>query len=115
MKFSIKVSEVNVTKSEVPTDLVTFTEEILNGKHHFLCSESLKKALTILAKPPSQILDRVLTKYGVYFGPYFPVFSPNTGKYELQKLRIWTLFTKLYLFPAGLFLLKVKNKNKTIE
>ena len=20
-------------------------------------------------------------KYGVFFGPYFPVFSPNTGKY----------------------------------
>ena len=22
-----------------------------------------------------------LSKYGVYSGPYFPVFSPNTGKY----------------------------------
>ena len=33
MKFSRKISSVNVTKS----DLVTFTEEILNGKLHFLC------------------------------------------------------------------------------
>ena len=25
--------------------------------------------------------------------PCFPVFSPNTGKYGPEKLRIWTLFT----------------------
>ena len=24
-------------------------------------------------------------KYGVYSGPYFPVFSPNTGKYAPEK------------------------------
>ena len=34
MKFSIRISSVNVTKS----NLVTFTEEILNGKLHFLRS-----------------------------------------------------------------------------
>ena len=28
---------------EFPADLVTFTEKILNGKLHFLCSESAKK------------------------------------------------------------------------
>ena len=27
-----------MTKSEYPADLVTFTEEILNGKRHFLYS-----------------------------------------------------------------------------
>ena len=31
--FSLKISSVNVT-----ADLVTFTEETLNRKHHFLCS-----------------------------------------------------------------------------
>ena len=31
MKFPLRISSVNV-------DLVTFTEEILNGKLHFLCS-----------------------------------------------------------------------------
>ena len=37
-KFSIKdfFSKCDQTRS---TDLVTFTEEILNGKLHFLCSE----------------------------------------------------------------------------
>ena len=38
MMFSIKDSSVNVNKSEETADLVTFTEEILNGKLHFLCS-----------------------------------------------------------------------------
>ena len=36
MKFSIKISSVNVTKSPFPSDLVTFTEEILNVKLHVL-------------------------------------------------------------------------------
>ena len=26
-----------------------------------------------------------MSKYGVYSSPYFPVFSPNTGKYRLEK------------------------------
>ena len=33
-------------------------------------------------------------KYGVFSGPYFPVFGLNTGKYGPEKLRIWTLFTQ---------------------
>ena len=37
MKFSS--SSVNVAKSAGTADLVTFTEEILKGKLHFLCSE----------------------------------------------------------------------------
>ena len=33
--------ETHCTKNEVlPADLVTFTEEILNGKLHFLCSDT---------------------------------------------------------------------------
>ena len=30
---------VNVTKPQETADLVTFTEKILNGKYHFLCSD----------------------------------------------------------------------------
>ena len=29
-----------------------------------------------------------MSKYGVFSGPYFPAFSPNTGKYRPGKLRI---------------------------
>ena len=35
--FPLRISRINVTKTAV--DLVTFTEEILNGKLHFFCSE----------------------------------------------------------------------------
>ena len=35
-----------------------------------------------------------VSKYRVFSGPYFPVFSPNTGKYGPEKLRISTLFTQ---------------------
>ena len=38
MKFSIKESSVNMTRSAETVNLVIFTEEILNGKLHFLCS-----------------------------------------------------------------------------
>ena len=36
--FLLRISSVNVTKSAGNCDLVTFTEDILNGKLHFLCS-----------------------------------------------------------------------------
>ena len=38
--FPLRISSVNVTKSAGTADLVTFTEEILNGKLDFLCSRS---------------------------------------------------------------------------
>ena len=37
--FPLRISSVNMTKLHFPADLVTLTEEILNGKLHFLCSE----------------------------------------------------------------------------
>ena len=36
--FPLRISAVSVTKPQFPADVVTFTEEILNGKLHFLCS-----------------------------------------------------------------------------
>ena len=38
--FALTISSVNVSKSAVSLDLVTFTKEILNGKLHFSCSVS---------------------------------------------------------------------------
>ena len=38
MKFSNRISSINVTKSSGHCNLVTFAKEILNGKLHFLCS-----------------------------------------------------------------------------
>ena len=36
--FPLRISSVNGTNPQFPADLVTSTEEILNGKFHFLCS-----------------------------------------------------------------------------
>ena len=38
--FPLRISLVNVTIRET-ADLVTFTEEILNGKFQFLCNDGL--------------------------------------------------------------------------
>ena len=43
-----------------------------------------------------------MSKYGVFSGPDFSVFSPNTGKHGPEKLRIWTLFTQCQLLIAKL-------------
>ena len=48
-------------------------------------------------KAPQNLALRALRKisrYRVFSGPYFPVFSPNTGKYGQKKLRIRALFTQ---------------------
>ena len=34
----LRISSINVINPQEAADLVTFTEEILNGKLHFLCS-----------------------------------------------------------------------------
>ena len=36
--FPFRISLIDVTKSAVNSNLITFTEEILNGKPQFLCS-----------------------------------------------------------------------------
>ena len=40
MRFPLRISSVNLRET---ADLVRFTEEILNGKLHFLCSELLDR------------------------------------------------------------------------
>ena len=46
-----------------------------------------------------------VSKYGVFPGPYFPVFGLNMGKTDQKKLRIWSLFTQC--FYEGVFFLWV--------
>ena len=40
--FLLRISSVNVTKSQETADLITLTEEILNGKLHYFCSVKFK-------------------------------------------------------------------------
>ena len=49
LSFQLRISSVNVTKSVVSCGFVTFTEETLNGKLYFLCSNMhLRKVTQIL-------------------------------------------------------------------
>ena len=38
-----------------------------------------------------------VSKYGVFSGPYFPVFSPNTGKYGPEKTPYLDTFHAVYM------------------
>ena len=70
MKFSIK-------------DLVTFTEEILNAKLHFLRSDSCSE--TLLGIPESQFLVKLqtvhhsITKIELPYGYYVRILTQNTA------------------------------------
>ena len=33
-----------------------------------------------------------VSKYGVFFGPYIPLFSPNTAKYKTEKAPYFDIF-----------------------
>ena len=46
LSFSLRISSVSVTNSVIPADLVTFTEEILNG-YFIFCSVSFTKQLNV--------------------------------------------------------------------
>ena len=57
--FPLRISSVNVTKSET-ADLVTFTEEFLHGKLRFLCSVCLH--VTSRNSQP-EVLKKIVQKY----------------------------------------------------
>ena len=67
--FPLRVSSVNVTNLQFPANLATFSEEIFNGKLHFLCSDHHD------IKLPPQIyttaLPSAITKYFLWFKPTF--------------------------------------------
>ena len=87
---------------QFPADLTAFTEEILDGKLHFLSSDFCKIGSLVLNETTfhSSLYNKKklvliftawkVSKYRVFSGPYFPTFglnmeryfSPNAGKYE---------------------------------
>ena len=55
--FPLKISSVNVTKSQETADLVTFTEEIFSEKLHFLRSENSIRCTCSLPNMALRILQ----------------------------------------------------------
>ena len=66
--FPLKISSVNVTKSE-DADLAIFTEEILNGKLHFLCSEMFTTCGNADWRAAKKYLERCLS-FGVFLSDF---------------------------------------------
>ena len=75
------------------------------------------------------IFTLYVSKYGVFSGPHFPVFSPNTGKYGPEKtpyldtsrsvylpllwstINHWSNISWFIQYPAGIYVFKVENRN----
>ena len=65
IRFPLSISSVNVTKSQFPMNLVTFTEEILIGKLCFLCSVStINKQRNIIRVTLFMAADHYTCSYG---------------------------------------------------
>ena len=46
-------------------DSVTFTEEILNGKLHFLCRVNSERASQVCLKTPNEMFDSLSVKVAI--------------------------------------------------
>ena len=75
--FPWKLSSVNVTKSVWPVNVVTFNEEILNGKIHFLSSVSTKKAKYKNLCNPEAYIEHYLLMIPLQAPP--PLNAPTVG------------------------------------
>ena len=83
-RFPLRISSVNVTKSANPetANLVTLTEEILNGKLHFLCSAwsavpQNNLSLSPSSSPSSSTLDNALDYPWMKVSADFFIFTLN--------------------------------------
>ena len=52
-------------------------------QYHYICNNSNKCSSLIKVRVIRTVWK--VSKYGVFSGAYFPVFSPNTGKYRIKK------------------------------
>ena len=82
--FPLRIFSVNVTKFAV-SDLVTFTEEIYNGKVHILCNVENKQSYVFLS--PTEFLKAV-----------FPVLSYSIWMFWYEG----TCIKDLFAVPGGI-------------
>ena len=71
-------------KNIATADLVTFTEEILNGKLHFLCStrDSLPELVSNLTSNAIHKFERKISGKGALRGRGITLFILNEDMYE---------------------------------
>ena len=61
----------------------------------FSSSDVIIAVIELLSK---SIIAWKVSKYGVFFGPYFPVFGLNTGKYRAEKSPYLDTFHAVHLW-----------------
>ena len=125
-----------VQKMKLPVDLVTFTEEILNGKFHFFlqCSIATSLSLGVLYTEPKQYQATKLHNFGPSQKPvltklrmeepkrsllttsFSPVTSTNVGirpqnflDFSFKPLATLCKTSNLYLVPAPNYLTWTKS------
>ena len=85
MKFSFKDFFSNRPNRQFPADLVTFTEQILNGKRHVLCSLNhwrTEYLLVFVSPSPalsfSESYKSILSKQYIYCSLNIRIFLTST-------------------------------------
>ena len=117
-RFPLRISSVNVTKPQETADLVTFTEEIPNGKLYFYAVRAAVRAAVLTTKLALN-LGIFYTSKAKYAGirsyyryvkyarirgftdPYFPVWDQNRRfcpKIRSEETCILTYFTQCTLY-----------------
>ena len=114
---------------QFPADLVTFTEEILNGKLHFLCSVKLKLKLTTIlnmnffhkyfSKVFVIFFEKVLRGVLGFQGHVFSITLVNNGCFAKFKRSGFCAYVSMFeavYFRNGRFYFKVNNyKEREID
>ena len=99
--FPLRISSVNVIKS----DLVTFTEEILNGKLRFLCSVKVGFSLMLNSRFRGHAIELIYlhcvksVHIWSFSGSYFPTFGLNTDQKNSEYGHFYAvLYVYLYTY-----------------
>ena len=60
--FPLKISSVNVTKSKTQ-EKIAFTEQIFNGKRHFLCSDCYSLVRLFFLRKSNNLINKVNERF----------------------------------------------------
>ena len=88
--FLLRIFSVNVTKPQIPADLVLFTDEILNGKLHYFVQWLVRNGLTKSQK-------RTQRFSGVFRGYEMGSLTWNGLKLNMQTSKNTTLLKRTYI------------------
>ena len=55
-----------------------------------------------------------MSKYGVFSGPYFPVLSPNSGKYGPEKIPCLDTFHAVIVVKAEKLVPAIQKSSETV-